>query len=158
MCACLHRADLATHQLRDLLKFHTVVAAQYQHFTFLRRQLEHGPFEQHGLLLMFQMLAGRSVITLKVVCIVFVQARIGSMLPEVIEVGIARDLEHPGREGNAIAERMPIFQDPKKHLLSKIVSNRLAPSHSKEKIEQRAVMPVEKHTEFSDITAPYIEH
>src|SRR5262245_43183315 len=84
---------------------------------------------------------------------VLLQRRFVSMLPEIIEADISRDMEHPRHETAVVAERVTVFQDPKEHFLGKIVRNGLVACHSKEEIEQRAVMTVEEYAKFRDITA-----
>src|SRR5262245_59934859 len=80
------------------------------------------------------------------------------MFPVVVEPGITRDVKHPGFESALVSKRQAILEHPEKDVLDKIFGNGPAARHSDKKIEEGAIMSVEKDSQLGNLAPPYREH
>jgi hypothetical protein len=87
-----------------------------------------------------------------------VDRRVGAAGPEIIGARVARDPEQPGLKPAFVTPRRAIFQHPHEHVLHQVLRSGRVPRHPCEKLEERAVIPLEQDSEFGDVAAAYRVH
>src|SRR5437660_364791 len=109
MDADFDSADVYTKQLRDVFVLHFLISSQHKQFTFVLGQFQQGSSDHLRLLIAFELLARERTATWNVHALLG-KADLASMLLEMIEPSIARDVKHPGPEMAFVAIGLPIFQ------------------------------------------------
>src|ERR1041385_4151303 len=87
-----------------------------------------------------------------------VNRRVGAAVSEIIHARVARDAEQPGVEAALVAPRRAVLEHPHEHVLHQVLRRSGVAGHAHEKVEQRAVVPLEEDSELADVSVAYRVH
>ena len=84
--------------------------------------------------------------------------RVAAAGPEIIGARVARDPEEPGFKPAFVTPRRAIFQHPHEHVLHQVLRSGRVAGHPREKLEKRAVVPLEQNSELGDVASAHRMH
>ena len=83
---------------------------------------------------------------------------IGRAALEVIGAHVARNPIQPGLEAPLVTPRRAVFQHADEHVLHEVLGRGGVARHPGEKVEQRAVVPLEKDPKLGDVALAHRIH
>ncbi len=125
--------DLAPQELRDLPELQTLVAAEHQDLALLPRQAAQGPMHQGGFLLPLERQFGPGLPG-GGLGEGLVEGKLVLALPQVVDVGVPGDLEHPDDEPVPPLIAGPVFQDPHEDVLDEVLARARFPVRRRKKL------------------------
>ena len=83
---------------------------------------------------------------------------VGAARPEIIGARVACDPEEPGFKPAFVTPRRAVFQHPHEHVLHEVLRSGRIAGHPREKLEERAMVPLEQDSELGDVASAHGVH
>ena len=148
-----HRPDRTAGHFRDFPKLEILESAQDQDLALLPRQAVERPPDQRGFLSRLEEVFGsrRGGWGIRVLIL---QRQYAFLLPQVIDMGVPGDLEHPDGELVRSLVAGPVLENARENVLDQVFADAPVARQAEEEVEEQDMMSLEEDGQLFHLSVP----